>query len=74
MLFYNLIICHVLKMDILKYLYEGRISEDQAYDIFDREVDAFHAGEFETSDDGTYIQNDVSCYYNDFGSCLVFSF
>ena len=55
MLFYNLIICHVLKMDNLKYLYEGRISEDQAYDIFDREVDAFHAGEFETSDDGTLL-------------------
>ena len=55
MLFYNLIICHVLKMDILKYLYEGRILEDQAYDIFDREVDAFHAGGFETSDDGTLL-------------------
>lgn len=42
-------------MDVLKDLYEGKISEDQAYDVFDREVDAFHAGEFETSDDGTLL-------------------
>lgn len=42
-------------MDILKDLYEGRISEAQAYDIFDGIVDAFQAGEFETSDDGTLV-------------------
>lgn len=50
-------------MDILKDLYEGRISEDQAYDIFDRVVDAFHAGEFETNDDGSLFGRPIESLF-----------
>ena len=39
-------------MDILKDLYQGRITEEEACDLFDQIVDDVHNGVYGTDDEG----------------------